>query len=183
MISDYYRLLGLREGCSIDDIKRAYRNKARLYHPDLNPNPAAPEIFIRVTEAYEFLLNHLGLRKKPPQAYSDYIRQWERQNRQQARARAAYYSKIGFEEFTRSSTYRTTRIFDGTVVFYALAISLLIIFFDIYSYSQKMAMATHEEEEPSLTVMILILIMGIAFFAFAYLNLISFINSRRKKKS
>lgn len=183
MVSDYYRLLGLREGCSLDEVKRAYRTKARLYHPDLNHNANAPELFIRATEAYEFLLNHPARKKSPEHGKSDYIREWEEIRRQQARARAAYYSRVKFEEFTSSKTYETTRIFDGTVIIYALIISLLIIFLDIYSYSMKMEIATTEEEKPSLVFMILLLIMGITFFAFAYLQLLSFVNSKRKKEA
>jgi curved DNA-binding protein CbpA len=182
MVSDYYRLLGLREGCSLDEVKRAYRTKARLYHPDLNHNPDAPAIFIRVTEAYEFLLNHNPYKKSPGQVKADHIKDWEDNRRKQARARAAYYSQIRFEEFTRSKTYKTTRIFDGTVIIYALVISFMIIFFDIYSYSTKMDLATTEEEEPSLVFMILLLIVGITFFAFAYLQLLSFVNSKKEKK-
>jgi curved DNA-binding protein CbpA len=183
MVTDYYRLLGLREDCSVDEVKRAYRTKARLYHPDLNHSPDAHSLFILVTEAYEYLINHPGNRNKRGEVKSEYIREWEEIRRQQARARAAYYSRIKFEEFTRSKTYKTTRIFDGTAIIYALVISLMIVFFDIYSYSLKMSMATSEEEEPSLVFMILLLIVGITFFAFAYLHLLSFINSKRKKES
>jgi hypothetical protein len=181
MVSDYYRILGLEEGCSLDEIKRAYRIKARLYHPDLNSNPAAPGIFISATEAYEYLLRHLQHEKGSDNNKNDYHRQWDAVRRQQARARAEYYSKIRFEEFSRSKTYSTTRIFDGTAIIYALIISILIIFFDIYSYSKKLAMATTEEEEPSFIFMIMILVVGLAFFAFSYLNLLSFISKSKDK--
>jgi curved DNA-binding protein CbpA len=183
MVSDYYRLLGLREGCSLEEVKRAYRIKARLYHPDLNHNPDAPALFIRVTEAYEFILNHPAGKKGPEPGKSDYVREWEEMRRQQARARAAYYTRIRFDEFTKSKTYKTTRLFDGTIILYALVISLMIIFLDIYSYSTRMELATTEEEKPSLLFMILLLIVGITFFAFAYLQLLSFINSKRRKEA
>lgn len=182
MVSDYYRILGLREGSSLEEVKRAYRTKARLYHPDLNHNQNAPELFIRVTEAYEFILNHPARKRVPEQGKSDYIREWEEMRRQQARTRAAYYSRIRFEEFTRSKTYKTTRLFDGTVIIYAMVISLMIIFFDIYSYTMKLELATTEEEKPSIVFMILLLIVGITFFAFAYLHLLSFVNSKKKKE-
>ncbi|MBW4417833.1 MAG: DnaJ domain-containing protein [Myxacorys californica WJT36-NPBG1] len=56
-IADSYRLLGLRTGASYEEIKAAYRRLVRQLHPDVNPNnERAKERFIRVTEAYRFLL-------------------------------------------------------------------------------------------------------------------------------
>jgi DnaJ-class molecular chaperone len=34
---DYYDVLGLRRGASVQEIKRAYRKLARKHHPDVNP--------------------------------------------------------------------------------------------------------------------------------------------------
>ncbi|BAU13144.1 heat shock protein DnaJ domain protein [Leptolyngbya sp. NIES-3755] len=56
-IADSYRLLGLRTGATHEDIKAAYRKLARQLHPDLNPgDDRAKDRFIRITEAYQFLM-------------------------------------------------------------------------------------------------------------------------------
>ena len=55
---DYYEVLGLKKGCTEDEIKKAYRALAKKYHPDLNPDDkTAEEKFKEVGEAYEVLSN------------------------------------------------------------------------------------------------------------------------------
>jgi len=56
-----YRALGLCDGCSIDEVKKAYRNMAKQYHPDMvchlgeNLQRTATERFHEIRDAYEYL--------------------------------------------------------------------------------------------------------------------------------
>ncbi len=56
MSRDYYAVLGVSRDASEDEIKRAFRQKAKQYHPDANPADATAEArFKEVNEAYEVL--------------------------------------------------------------------------------------------------------------------------------
>lgn len=55
--SKYYKVLDLPDGASAVEIKKAFRKLAMQYHPDRNPDPKANLHFIRLTEAYEILMN------------------------------------------------------------------------------------------------------------------------------
>ncbi len=52
---DYYQILGVKYSASADEIKRAFRKLAVIYHPDKNPDPAAENIFKNINEAYDVL--------------------------------------------------------------------------------------------------------------------------------
>lgn len=53
---DYYEVLGIDREAGEDELKRAYRQAAKKYHPDLNPNNSeAEEKFKEASEAYEVL--------------------------------------------------------------------------------------------------------------------------------
>lgn len=59
--SKYYKVLDLPDGASAVEIKKAFRKLAMQYHPDRNPDPKANLHFIRLTEAYEILLNQRSI--------------------------------------------------------------------------------------------------------------------------
>jgi len=54
-MKNYYQLLQVNQSATADEIKRAYRKLAVLYHPDKNPDPKAEVRFKEITEAYNII--------------------------------------------------------------------------------------------------------------------------------
>jgi hypothetical protein len=52
----FYDLLGVATDASLDDIKRAYRRKARKHHPDTDKTPGATERMQQINDAYARIL-------------------------------------------------------------------------------------------------------------------------------
>jgi DnaJ domain len=56
---DPYQTLGLPNNCTREDLKEAFRAKARLVHPDRGGDPAT---FIQLRQAYDQIITELGRR-------------------------------------------------------------------------------------------------------------------------
>lgn len=131
----YFQVLGLTKGASIGQVKKAYRKRAKLLHPDINKASNAHDQFIELNEAFEYLEKYLTnkvfdderktFRKtrskaKPKQA------SWSRREKERARSRARTYSKMEYEQFTKTEFYRTSLILDSVMDVLNLIFTLLI---------------------------------------------------------
>ena len=56
MIDNYFYILGISNDATLNEIKKAYRKKALLYHPDKNQSSHAHDEFAKINEAYHYLL-------------------------------------------------------------------------------------------------------------------------------
>lgn len=132
-IDAYYKILGIESKATVEEIKQAYRKKAKELHPDKNKNPDASEPFILLTEAYDCLTNiktGKSNTQPPTESYSD----WQRENREQARTRASEYAKMQYEEFKKTDYYKNTQAVITVAQHLYLFSSILIILSPLWGY-------------------------------------------------
>ena len=110
MEQDYYRILGIREDASEEEIKKRYRILAKKYHPDTNPGDGeAEQRFKEAGIAYAVL----GDPKKR--------REYDQRRRVEKRTRENEKKSAGFEQFfgfrTENYTKKKANPIDTTELF------------------------------------------------------------------
>jgi hypothetical protein len=102
-----YQILEISANASIDEIKRSYRAKAFLLHPDKNTHPDASQQFVELTEAYEFIISYRS------NTYKRYVSPFEqydkavKEKREEAKRKAREYAQMRYEEFERTEAAQT----------------------------------------------------------------------------
>lgn len=132
-MKNYYDALSINESASIDEIKRAYRKKAKQLHPDVNKSVSAEQDFIAINQAYEFVINiKLGLkydsRAQKFNRSGGYGKVWNDSHQQEARKRAEYYSRKKYSDFINSRFYKEGKLIDDFIHVIELTFYFLFIF-------------------------------------------------------
>jgi hypothetical protein len=148
-LKNYYQILGLSNGASVTEIKKAYRTLAKTHHPDVSKNIASEETFIEITEAYEFLSDNLRRAEYDSQNHKispeelhrrdRAYREWVNSQQEMARKRARTYARQEFDDFANSPIFKTamvvSRVYDylfiGIGILMAIVPSLTMIFGEV----------------------------------------------------
>ncbi len=184
IIADYYEILELPLNSTVEEIKRAYRKKARMYHPDINHSPDAKDLFIKVTEAYDFLLNNHDKTTGDEQTYNQAMENWKKYRQSRSRQRAYAYSQTSYNRFRNTKFYKTTRILDGTTIISSFVVSILVLIYTIFGYIFRLTHPIPGLDQPSVFSFLSLLIMSLIFFtvSFIYLRAYNQMSKRRRRK-
>lgn len=129
---NYHEVLGVPDDADSFTIKKAYRDLAKKYHPDHNHDPSANDNFIRVTEAYEYLI---GKTPNEVKFNNDFFSGYSYESEVKAKARE--YARMRYEKFVRRSTaydrLSIHKVFWGKEITYLLLILSLIVLTDFFS--------------------------------------------------
>lgn len=97
IFKDYYKILGLENNkANVNEIKIAFREQAKKYHPDVNEGKYSEERFKDINEAYRVLSDSTAKRKYDRVWYSNVGRKIERQKDKEAREKKTDFLGILF---------------------------------------------------------------------------------------
>jgi curved DNA-binding protein CbpA len=170
-LKNYYSILGINQSATIDEIKKAYRRKAKEYHPDVSVLPNAKDLFIQATEAYEYLLRVKLLAQAQMEAEPEkYREEWVRYERPKAGQRAERFSGMRYKDFTKTKYYKATRVANEIYLYLTIALGTIIVMSDFFSFMNQI-------KDPSSTYASYIndffmLILGIVFIFFGLFQLL-----------
>jgi hypothetical protein len=181
-LTDYYEILGIPVNSTIEEIKRAYRKKARLYHPDINPAPDAKDHFIIITEAYEFLIANHEKINTDEEAYQKAMDDWRKYRQDRSRKRATVYARTSYGKFKNTQFYKTTRIFDGTTIILSFIVSVMVLIYTVYGYIFSLKHPVPGLGRPSVFAFIMLLFLGTIFFVVSYIYLRAYQETSKKQK-
>ena len=148
MISKYHKILGISENANEKEIKKAYRQLAKEYHPDINKSADSHELFLEISEAYELLIHHNKdqlinastfnqVRKnessEEQSSYNTYRQEARRKAEEQARMRYEMFKKQ-HEAFQESGLYDIGLIIRYVFRLFVLSFPFWIICLTIHCF-------------------------------------------------
>lgn len=184
MIKDFYRILAVNSDATYQDIKRAFRNKALKYHPDVCKLPNANNLFIEIYEAFE-ILSDLDKRKKYDEIFlkKEQIIKVNKQPAEEnfkdwtnnAKAKAENHSKMRYDEYKRNVFEEIVQTTKKTLSIGFIAILALLSLMGLFGFVKGLGQfQRHERDDTTF-------IIGLVFFILPAIPLIkSLISSNRK---
>jgi hypothetical protein len=180
-ILEYYEILGLPPYSSTEEVRRAYRKKARLYHPDINNAPDAMDKFIKITEAYDFLIESHNKGPLDDQEFFRIVEEWKKYRQERSQQRARYYAHSSYTRFKNSKYYRSTRILNASSVIFSFAVAVMVLLFTILGYIIRLKNPLPDNDSPIFSF-ILLLTISLILFTFSFIYLKAYIDSNKKHR-
>jgi len=178
LFDKYYRVLNLNSDASNAQIKNAYRNLAKQYHPDRSGTSATRGQFIEVNEAYEILMRRDDYVRDAIKRYQA-RRSRERSTAAYARReprgathsdRATGYADMRFQDFEKSPIYKTAVVVNSYIDYIFVSLGVIMIVSPIYGYISQLGkdVPVHKKAEFHLLPIFIgaFFLIGVWYFLF-----------------
>ncbi|MFH1321140.1 MAG: J domain-containing protein [Bacteroidota bacterium] len=150
-MKDYYKILGVQRTATTEQIRTAYRERAKRFHPDVDRTPGANARFQLIGEAYQTLVDYrkkrqydiklkYGIETKPQFRNREYSKRYGRSYR---RTPGTNYHYDFFRSKKKPKKSKKTIYFDNTLFIIMVIIGAIALFFsikDIFSSNPEIIM-------------------------------------------
>jgi hypothetical protein len=132
-IEHYFNLLGIPKKASLDDVKKAFRAKAKKIHPDRNPSLSAHSDFLELNEAFDFLSSFLKENKQfgaDESTLNNSYDNWEKTVKENVRKKVKEQARMSFQAYMNSEYFRSDTLiecFFTHLIFLVTVFNLLIL--------------------------------------------------------
>lgn len=132
-IEHYFNLLGIPKTASLDDVKKAFRAKAKKIHPDRNTAATAHEDFLELNEAFDFLYSFLKVNKRfgvDESTLTNSYDNWEKTVKENVRKKVKEQARMSFQAYMNSEYFRSDTLiecFFTHLIFLVTFFNLLIL--------------------------------------------------------
>ena len=143
---DYYKVLNISENATLEEIKKAFRELAKEYHPDKNKSSDASVKFREVFEAYEILKDKITkdiFDERRRKFYNKQSAEFNNEKytksetyeyvKKEANKRAEYFSKMTFDDFLHSSIFMLKKVTSKFALILMFLFGLFMIFFGFFA--------------------------------------------------
>jgi curved DNA-binding protein CbpA len=176
-MKNYYQVLGIHPGATEDEIRSAFRAKAKELHPDVNPSPQAHEEFLECQQAYSFLTDQAQRNNYDAMLNAEKISQedlrrremvyklWVEHQQRKARTRSAMEAV----RYDAQGNPLTRKIWRGVNLAYNILFMLLflsVILVPLYNYSKELERPELQQRSPLFFIMPMI--VGTVFLVYGY---------------
>lgn len=132
-MSEHFKILEVDDYVTVEELKIAFRRKAKLLHPDVNKSSTAQVDFIQVHQSYEYILKY-----KFSSSYNDKSGKFFKESKHsdgsikfddsKSFKRAERYSKLKYKEYLKSNYYREYKDLEDTASLIEIAFHFSFIF-------------------------------------------------------
>ena len=154
-----------------------------MYHPDMNKGFDSSALFIRIREAYDFLLSfyeeqyideNVAIEEYKAEKEKEVYQEWVRYQRERVRQQAAREARMKYQEFKKTRVYKTALMFNRIANTAIIISGFLIVIGAIYGLHSKGIYEYHLGERSldynGILATVLVTVVGLVIIIFTFLN-------------